>query len=210
MDLSKLPKLSNTQKTLNPPAGESTNTPAAAGQTGGAFCHQCGSALRSGARFCDSCGAQTAAASPAANAAYGIEAWLGLIVGIFLLFMNPRFLQWVSSRLFHTHFNEFTLDDVVVAYQNVPAFWEDLGPTLFGLLLVIEGLVLGLLRKRPLVILCFVLTILVAGYNLIYVVTTFQSRGFAPISFLAAAFGIMIAIYQWNLLQSMARRPASA
>lgn len=132
---------------------------------------------------------------------HGPEAWISLVIGAFLLFMYPRFLQWASSCLFHTHFDEFMLDDKIVPYQTLPEFWMDLGPVLFGIVLLLDGLVLLAMRHRGLVALAFGLTVLATLYNLGYMVLSFGKYGFAPISFLATAFGAYIAWFQWRLLK---------
>ncbi|HEY2587072.1 MAG TPA: hypothetical protein VGI81_15100 [Tepidisphaeraceae bacterium] len=132
---------------------------------------------------------------------HGPEAWISLVIVAFLLFMYPRFLQWASSRIFHTHFGEFMLDDKVVPYQTVPEFWMDLGPVLFGIVLLLDGIVLLAMRRRGLVAVVFVLTVLATLYNLGYMVLSFGRYGFAPISFLATAFGAYIAWFQWRILK---------
>jgi len=140
----------------------------------------------------------------------GVEGFLSIAIGLFLLFMYPRFLQWASSRIFHTHFNEFQDQQTlaIVPYQTLPEFWMDLGPTLFGIVLVLDGLVLSFARRRGLLLVTFAATVLVTAYNLIYVVISFGKYGFAPISFLAAAFGIYIGWHQWTMVRQP--RPARA
>jgi hypothetical protein len=46
------------------------------------------------------------------------------------------------------------------------------------------------------------LTVLTTLYNLGYLVTSFGSMGLAYISAFAVAFGVYIAMYQWNLLKA--------
>jgi len=143
---------------------------------------------------------QSFSAEPGAG--HGPEAWLSLAIGAFLLLMYPRFLQWLSSRVFHTHFNEFQLEDgTIVPYTQVPEFWMDLGPVLFGIVLILDGIVLLATRSRRLLAIAFVLTIVATAYNAVYVVGSYARSGFAPISFLAAVFGIYIAWSQWRTLQ---------
>src|SRR3954467_10313784 len=110
MDLSKLPKLSETPK---PPPQEPTP-------------------------------ARPADPPPPEPTSVGLEAWISIAVGAFLLLIYPRFLQWLSHRLFGTHFNPF-VDNAgnIVPYSQVPEFWGDLGPVLFGVVLILEGLVMA-------------------------------------------------------------------
>src|SRR4051794_40132835 len=104
MDVSKLPRLSNTE----PPANSESSPPQPVAPV------------------------QT---EPASNPA---DVWISLAVGVIMLLMFPRFLQWVSSKLFHTNFVPFTMSDgTIVPYTQVPEFWGDLGPTLFAIVLIV-------------------------------------------------------------------------
>ena len=132
----------------------------------------------------------------------GLEAWLSIAVGAFLLLMYPRFLQWLSHRVLGTSFNPF-LDSAgnIVPYSQVPAFWADLGPVLFGVVLILEGLVMAFIRRPALVMIVLTLTALATFYNLVYLVMSYGRYGLAPISFLAVAFGFYICMYQWKYLR---------
>jgi hypothetical protein len=176
MDLSKLPKLSKTgeaQESSRPnemPAAEPTPT--------------------------------AAPSAPAQSLAVGgwIEAWVSIGIGLFLLLFWPRFLQWLSSRLFHTHFDEFIdNNNNVIPYQTLPVFWSDLGPTLFGIALVIDGLLM-FTRRRGFYWFAFGLTIAATTFNLLWVVISYSNYGLAPISFLAVIFGVIMAVTQWRAL----------
>jgi len=136
------------------------------------------------------------------------DVWISLAIGALLLLMYPRFLQWLSSRLFGTHFNPFLdASGNVVPYTKVPEFWGDLGPTLFGVVLIVEGLALALMRKRGVMMLAFGLTVIATAYNAIYLIMTYNTYGLAIVSALAVAFGVYIAMYQWKLIKIM---PGSA
>ncbi len=173
MDLSKLPRLSETNKhapTPQPPTESPPSVPPAQP-------------------------AHRQLGSPA-----GAEAWITIAVGVIILLMYPRFLQWACSRLFGTHFNEFMRDGAIVPYTQVPEFWADLGPTTFGIMLIFEGLVLALAPRRALVRPAFVLTVAVTIFNFVYLVKTYAQYGLALVSALAVAFGVYIALHQWKLL----------
>jgi hypothetical protein len=178
MDLSKLPRLSGKESQ----AEESTVAPAPASEAAPAVPPP-----------------QTRTIEP--MAVRGPEAWISIGVGAFVLLVYPRFLQWASSRLFHTRFDEFMLDDKVVPYQSVPEFWMDLGSTLFGIILIINGITLLTARHRGVLAIALGLTVPATAYNLIYMIMTFNDYGFAPVSFLATIFGAYIAWYQWGLLR---------
>jgi hypothetical protein len=170
MDLSKLPKLSDTPKRET----DATSAPTVARQS----------------------------PMPAAPAA-GPEVWISIAVGVITLLIYPRFLQWSFSRLFSTPFNEFMKSDgsgMVVPYTQVPEFWSDLGITLFGIVLILEGIALVFARHTFVVWIAFVLTLGMVGYNLAYVVLSYSTYGLALVSAFAVAFGVYIAAYQWRLL----------
>jgi hypothetical protein len=139
----------------------------------------------------------------------GGDIWISIAVGVILLLMQPRFLLWVSSRIFHTHFNEFIKQDgsgTIVPYPQVPEFWGDLGPTLFALVLILEGIALAFSRNRAVLSLAFGLTVLATAYNAIYVVISYSTYGLALLSALAVVFGVYIARYQWTMLKAFAAR----
>ena len=132
MDVSKLPKLSDTQKEQQAQAAAARDDALSATPSDGPTTQHRA--------------AYEADASPSSD---GAEVWISIAVGAILLLMYPRFLKWVSSRLFGTHFDQFLLPDgTVVPYPQVPEFWGDLGPTLFGVVLIVEGIALMLARKR--------------------------------------------------------------
>jgi hypothetical protein len=168
MDLSKLPKLSNTPQPPtpeNPPMDDPSPT-----------------------------------ANPPSLGRSLIDVWISVGVGVFLLLWQPRFLQWLFSRLFHTHFDEFMLDGNIVPYQTLPEFWSDLGPALFAIVLIADGLLI-LTRRRALVWAAFVLTLATTAFNLVWCVESYWKYGFAPLSFLAVIIGGWIMATQWRMLQ---------
>jgi hypothetical protein len=180
MDLSKLPRLSETDKHApQPPDPESLLDPQPADRP--------------------------PVVSPMPAATVGPEAWFSIGIGVILLLMFPRFLQWASSRVLGTHFNEFVLSDgTIVPYPQVPTFWMDLGPTLFGIVLILEGVALVLARNRLVVWFAFVLTVAATAYNIGYLVMSYSTQGLALVSAFAGLFGVYIAMYQWRMLHPAA------
>jgi hypothetical protein len=217
MDISKLPRLSKTDVPLAeansdpgtmPPAAPELIASTSAAAAG--YC-ACGAPLRAGARFCDSCGAPVAGAratapvgyaTPTMEAGTGAEVWISIAVGALLLLMQPRLLQFIAHKIFGSHFSPYidTATGAEVPYTAQSDFWSDLGITLFGFVLIVEGLAIAFARRRGVVMAAFVLTVLTTAYNLGYLVMTFSS-GVAILSAFAVAFGVYIAIFQWNLLQ---------
>jgi hypothetical protein len=187
MDLSKLPRLSETNKEPPPASTPELDQPLPAQRLPN---------VHPAAAY------EPRAAEPVAASG---DVWISLAVGVVLLLMQPRFLLWVSSRVFGTHFNEFLKPDgAVVPYPQVPEFWGDLGPTLFAFVLILEGITLAFSRNRAVLALAFGLTVLATGYNAIYLVMTYSTYGLALLSALAVVFGVYIARYQWTLLKAYA------
>src|SRR5262249_33944831 len=72
----------------------------------------------------------------------GPEAWISIAVGVILMLMSPRLFQYLCSRGNFT----WTFNDAqgnALAYPQTVFFWGDLALASFALVLVFEGLVLG-------------------------------------------------------------------
>ncbi|HEV2296279.1 MAG TPA: hypothetical protein VGR35_20710 [Tepidisphaeraceae bacterium] len=196
MDMSKLPRLSQTNKddAPTPVAADTVTAPPMAAKPAGEDVYE---GRRYDPRHYDP--------------GIGGEVWISIAVGAILLLMFRRLMQYVFHLLFGTYFAPYLMPDgTEVPYTSTPDFWSDLGITAFAFVLIFEGIALAIGRRRPGVILfALVLTVLATLYNLGFLIMTF-SRGFPLISAFAVAFGVYIALYQWNLLKSMSRRPASA
>lgn len=135
------------------------------------------------------------------------EVWISIAIGLILLFYYPTMMRYISSRLFNTEFPPFELDGTVIPYPKVyPQFWSDLCITAFAFVLILEGVALAMLRKWWIVLLAFGMTVLTTLLNLGFVFATFASHGPPMISLLAIAFSGYIAIYQWRLLRSLSPR----
>src|SRR5438067_641511 len=132
MDLSKLPKLSQTpqQAGETSPAMDSAS-PAAAGTE---HCRACGLPLRAGARFCDGCGAVAPRAGERLGAGAGAaEVWISAIFGIVFILIGKTFGAYLWSLIthqpFHTGVNWTSgeLAGTEVAYPQLQGFviWTD-------------------------------------------------------------------------------------
>src|SRR4051794_25723083 len=122
MDLSKLPRLS---KTPAAPAADMASEPTAEAPTGGAVCPFCRAAIRDGAKFCESCGQPLIRTVPAGRLASAApEAWISLVIAVILLFMSPRFLQYLAPP-----HNTATLDAIdgatgaIIPYASSAFIW---------------------------------------------------------------------------------------
>ena len=186
MDMSKLPRLSNTQSGSQDAEAAPADNPSDAHK-------RCIPTFTAAGR-----------GQSAARRIQHADVWISIAVRAILLLMYPRFLQWVSSRVFGCRVGWIMPEGKT--YTQMPEFWGDLGPTLFGLVLLVEGIALAMARKRFMLMIAFALTTAVAtGYNLGYLVLSYSTYGLALVSALAVAFGVYILMYQWKMLQEWRR-----
>lgn len=142
------------------------------------------------------------------DASVKMDIWISAAVGTLSLLLYPRWLKWASSRVFGTPFDPFVKPDgTIVPYTQVPEFWADLGPTLFGVALLLDALVLLLARRNLLAVgMGMTLTALATVYNAVYIVASFGKYGLALASALAVIVGGMMLMAQWPLFKSLLRR----
>ena len=188
MDVSKLPKLSQ-KPTPGVPAPETVAT-------------------------------EPRAALPVPVVSIGGEAWISVGIGLLLLLLTPTSLAYFSSKVFHTKFEPFAdptrpfpakcdfilfTDGTKSFYRDTLNYWSDLVITVFALALILDGVVLAFFRKPGAVMFALTLTVLSTLANLVYLFTSF-SNGIAIWSAVAVIMGVYMAILQWTLFQSLARR----
>jgi hypothetical protein len=137
------------------------------------------------------------------DAGVGGEVWISIAVGLILLLVFRRLLQYISHLLFGTNFAPYLMPDgTTVPYTSTPDFYSDLGVTMFALVLIVEGVALAIGRRRPGVVAAALgLTVLVTLYNLGYLIVTIGG-GLPIVSAFAVAFGVYIAMHQWSLLKA--------
>ena len=226
MDLSKLPKLSQT-----PPSANNAQTPADASDAAPAkvelFC-RCGAPITPGTNFCSHCGANYYEAvggrgGRARDDYEGpgplwIEAFLAIAVGLFLLLMIPGTMKYYGHRWFGINtgpfVDPFTNQPVDYAtytdgsrklYVDLPNYWSDTAVSAFALVLILEGIVLVFFRNRWVVLTTALLTVAVTLGNLIYVCATFSTYGIAPFSMVAVIIGVLMAAYQFHYYKELSR-----
>jgi uncharacterized protein YjeT (DUF2065 family) len=227
MDLSKLPKLSQT-----PPSANNAQAPADA--TGAApakvelFC-RCGAPITPGTNFCSHCGANYYEAvggrgGRARDDYEGpgplwIEAFLAIAVGLFFLLMIPGTMKYYGHRWFGINtgpfVDPFTNQPVDYAtytdgsrkpYVDLINYWSDLAVSSFALVLILEGVVLVLFRNRWIILITAVLTVAVTLGNLIYVCATFSGGvGAFAFSMVAVIIGVLMAAYQFHYYKELSR-----
>jgi hypothetical protein len=179
MDLSKLPRLSETDKNAPPPQYQKVPTQSET--------------------------LHYAAPDPVPA---GPEAWFSIVVGLILQLMSTRFWSFAFSKLFGSAFT-WTFSDAngaPITYSQTVFFMGDLAMVLFGLVLIFEGVVFLFSRNRMLVMVAFALTCAATGFNLVYLVQMMsKGYGLQIMSALAVAFGGYIAMTQWKMLAGARR-----
>jgi hypothetical protein len=179
MDLSKLPKLSETDKHAPPPPSDeppsSSRAPAA-----------------------------DYAPPPAAS---GADVWFNIAIGIIIQLLNARFWSWVVSSITGSAFTwSFTdVDGSPIAYSKTVFFFGDLAMVLFGLVLIFDGITLMMSRRRGVLLAAFGLTCIATALNLFYLIGMMsKGYGLQLMSAIAIAFGGYIAMNQWKAIRMSA------
>jgi len=197
MDVSKLPRLSETDKHAPPPA----QTPSEVGQVAPSPADRSMPVQR-------------------VSAGVGAEVWLSLIIGIVLMMIGQSFARYSFAKLrgqpFHTNVKWAAgpKEGQEVEYFELEGFtaWTDTGIFLFGLAMVLEAAMLTAIYsrlggKRALTGFALFVTILATGLN-VYVCVKLFGVGIMPLmSAMAVAFGGYMAIYEWRLLQQLSAAP---
>ena len=128
------------------------------------------------------------------------EAWISIAIGAILMFCFPYFLQWLISLVSSYKPPFLPITDMnsgkEVPYPQSIFFFSNLCTFAFALVLIVEGLLL--LTRRPVLILMgLCLTIAATALNAVYLVKAFlNSEGLPIVSALAVVFGVYIAIFQ--------------
>lgn len=128
------------------------------------------------------------------------EAWISIAIGVILLLAYPYTWQWLLSLISSYKPPFLPITDTAtgneIPYPRSIFFFSHLSVFSFGLVLIIDGLVL-FTRRVALTMAALVLTCAVTGWNLLYVLKAVMAgEGLPIISALAVAFGVYIAIQQ--------------
>ena len=206
MDLSKLPKLSQTPAppTLRSPtpveSEEPQGTALPATATRSAPCRACGAAVSEGQQFCGICGGDSqlpAYAQPVKLA----EAWSGIGIGVILLVISPRIFQYLRLHGTPGEFEKiWAFSDktgVPLAYTKSAFFQVDLALALFAGVLILDGIALLLSQKKWVVLSTFVATIIAILVNGYALASTYGEIGFQLFPVIAIAIGGYFAMLQW-------------
>lgn len=192
MDMSKLPRLSQTD-TPPPPPPEETVSSEAAPQPVLPY-------------------------APADRAVYGAEAFIAVIVGVIFTFLGARFGSYLLSIISHKPFHTgviFTSTGAEVPYSQLSPghpMINEAGMFLFGLAMLLDAAVIATANasprlRRPLLSVALVTTTLAVLFN-VYVAAVFFKDGALPLfSLLAVGIGGYSAMIQWAMFKTV---PAAA
>jgi hypothetical protein len=135
------------------------------------------------------------------------EAWMSLVIGVIVLFMFPEFRQFITM---HNHLDDFYSLHIItdasgqsVAFEKSAFFYPEMGMTVFGVVLILDALVLLRPRFVMLLWLTLTLTTLCVLLNIFAIIKAYDQAGFMPYNALAVAFGGYIALYDWRLIQTL-------
>ena len=203
MDLSKLPRLSNSASPApsSPPVAETPLT-------------------------------QPPAVAPPANTGVdavgiGADIWFMSIVGLILIFLGRDFIRYefdvLSHRTFHTNttWESGPKEGQEVAYPELMGFTNIAGDTyythsclvLFGLTMIVDGIGRALASsrlpgRRGILAATLFITLATIIYNFLVAAKYLAAGALPVVSGLAIAFGGYLAFFQWAMLQSMRSRRA--
>jgi hypothetical protein len=186
MDLSKLPKLSETPK---PPAPDPNPQPEATRPDDRAdIAH--------------------------VDAGAGGMVWVSLILGALCMMLGRRFPSYLVAKLsgrdFHTQVNWIAGPNAgrEVGYWELQGStaWTEASIFLFGLALVLEALALWVITskmggKKIILTISLLIVIIATVFNIFTAVRVMGDGAVPLMSGLAAAFGGYMAMYQWKLLR---------
>ncbi len=204
MDLSKLPKLSN--------------SPAPPVESDGP------KVTSSDAPLPPNTNKPTANYSSAAGPYVAAEVWISVGLGLLLLCFYPNTVKYTHGKLTGTvpgiyidptpgvplgtkcdyinwldNAGNFLRKEM---YRDRWDFWSDLAISSFSLVLIIDGIVMALARQPRVIAVLLFLTIAATLGNLIYLLKTLD-QGFANVSAFAVVIGGYIAMTQWARLKML-------
>jgi hypothetical protein len=146
------------------------------------------------------------AAAPVPAERVGPDAWISIAIGVLLLLMNSRLWQYFLFRSRFTWTFQDPQGNPL-EYPQTVFFWGDLAMVSFAIVLIVEGLVLALARRPAMIAAAMALTVVATLLNLGYVVTMLGTGyGLQFMSALAVAFGVYIAMNQWRMLSYLRPR----
>lgn len=151
--------------------------------------------------------------APAAPGGFA-EAWLAIAVGVILLLLSPRLIQYlVAPESFAKKWSFTAPDGSPLAYPQTVFFWGDVALTAFAATLILEGLVLGFARRPIVAAAALAITAVVALGNLVYVVAML-AKGYdvqlmSALAVALGAYGCTVLYQRYRALQAAAAASSS-
>jgi hypothetical protein len=228
MDLSKLPKLSQTpappDQASSPPAAAGADVvppPAVATSAYTAWCRECHAPNLPGSRFCAGCGGKLKSDSESPlGVAMGAEVWISAALGLLFMLLGKSFGGWLIARATGKPYDTgYTwqpgtpLAGQPVEYWDLQGFaaLSDSAIFLFGLAMVFEAVALAVVysrlrAKRPILVLAMAVAFAATAHNLV-VSLKMLGAGLMPLmSLFAVAFGGYILACEWRLFPETRRQ----
>jgi hypothetical protein len=203
MDLSKLPKMSQTPR---PPNDDPAAPPTPAAPHVELFC-RCGAAITPGTKFCSNCGASYDEATGGRrrepdDSGIGAEAWISIALGAILLFFLKRFLEYCFNRagFDQAGWTFFDKNGATLTYPQTGFYWADLAAVVFAASLILEGITMLLSRRAGVMIGLLLVTLVALSLNFYAIAKVVQIHGgdnVQILNLLAIAFGGYIAFCQY-------------
>lgn len=144
-------------------------------------------------------------ATPVPGMVIPAEFWISLVIGIIVLFTFPRFSEYVFTRSHPDQFSWKFSDaaGMPLKYPKTAFFYPDMGLTVFGVVMILDALVLLRPRSAPMALLLLILTALSVALNVYAIIEAYSILGFQLYCALAAAYGGYMALYEWKLMQTL-------
>jgi hypothetical protein len=136
------------------------------------------------------------------------DAWFSLAIGIIVLLVFPHTIEYLHSPATFQQNNPVTdPQNNPIPYPHSEFFYADLGMTVFGVALIIEGLAQIVALRRPVVLSVFVLTSAAGLFNLYVVIRTYNVIGFQLFCAVAVAISGYMALSQWSIAKLLRHAP---
>jgi hypothetical protein len=135
------------------------------------------------------------------------EFWLSLCFGLIILFMFPEFRDYLINLhhpdIFYSKYTIVDASGMSLAFEKSAFFFREMGLTYFGIVLILDALVLLRPTWSLLVWATLAVTVSSVLLNIYAIIQSNDTAGFAWQNALCVAFGGYLALYQWRLLQLM-------
>lgn len=127
------------------------------------------------------------------------DAWLSLAIGLVMLFAFPRAWQYfLSPSTFTWTFRD--VDGSPLSYPKSAFFLPDIGVTLFGIAMLVEAAAV-FSRRSWMLYLGLVVAVLATLLNVVAIIVAMNHIGFQIVNALAVAYGGYITLSLWHRVQ---------